>query len=337
MVVGSGFLEGGKGVKMADAITEALRSSLQSDIPTVIMGEDVGRKGGVFLVTKGLSDEFPGRVIDTPLCENGPVGVAIGMAMRGIRVIVEPGQFIGFWDIAADQIIDQAGRVRHRSRGRLSCPIVLRAPGYGGIKAPEHHCEAMEHRFASGHGYRIVVPSNSERAHYLLLASIRDPDPVLFMEPAVLYRKRGPVRKGVELEVVLDRCFIDLEGRDITVATYGAMVLTCLEVADLLKDTISLEVIDLATVKPMDVDTVLASVEKTGRLLIVHEGSAFAGIGAELSAQVSERGFKYLKTGIRRVTAPDVIMPLPCLEDYYIPTAREIARNCVDMMKCSSK
>jgi pyruvate dehydrogenase E1 component beta subunit len=310
---------------LVGAVNMALAHAMAEDGRVVVMGEDVGINGGVFRATEGLLARFgPDRVLDTPLAETAIAGAAIGMAAEGLRPVLEI-QFMGFIYPAMDQLVNHASRLRNRTRGRLSCPMVIRTPMGAGIHAPEHHSESTEAMFAHIPGLRVVVPSSPARAYGLLLAAIRDPDPVLFLEPTRLYRAlREEVADDGEA-LPLDAGFVVREGRDVTLASWGAMLQETLGVADALaQDGISAEVIDVATLQPLDIDTILASVEKTGRLVIVHEAPLAGGIGAEIAAQVAEHGLLSLQAPIARVAAPDVVVPLPRLESIYRPGKERI-------------
>jgi pyruvate dehydrogenase E1 component beta subunit len=313
-------------VTLIDAVTMALAWELEHDPRVVILGEDVGVNGGVFRATAGLQARFGvDRVQDTPLAEGMIAGVAIGMAAQGMIPIPEI-QFMGFIYPTVDQIINHAGRMRNRTRGRLSCPMVLRAPYGGGIHAPEHHSESTEALFAHMPGVRVVIPSSPARAYGLLLGAIRNPDPVVFLEPKRIYRlnKQNVEDNGKALP--LDVCYTLRQGSDITIVTWGAMTFETLKAVDqLAKSNISCEVIDLATISPIDYETILESVEKTGRLVIVHEAARTCGVGAEIAAIVAEKGLYDLKSPIRRVTGYDVVMPLFRREMDYMPSVSKIA------------
>ncbi len=307
------------------AINMALARAMEEDRNVVLLGEDIGANGGVFRATEGLFERFGSdRVLDTPLAESMIAGLAIGMAAQGMRPVAEI-QFMGFIYPAVDQLVNQASRLRNRTRGRLSCPMVVRAPMGAGIGAPEHHAESTEAMFAHIPGLRVVIPSSPARAYGLLLAAIRDPDPVVFLEPTRLYRalKEDVPDNGEALP--LDVCMVLREGDDVTLVTWGAMVKDTLAVADALdEEGISAEVIDVATLRPLDTGTILASVEKTGRLVIVHEAPLTGGFGGEISASVAEHGLLSLQAPIVRVTAPDTIVPLPKLETFYMPDEGKI-------------
>jgi 2-oxoisovalerate dehydrogenase E1 component beta subunit len=305
---------------LVGAVTMALARAMEEDERVVVLGEDVGVNGGVFRATLGLLERFGAeRVLDTPLAELAIGGVAVGMAVEGLRPVAEI-QFVGFVYPAVDQIVSHASRMRNRTRGRLSCPMVLRAPFGGGIHAPEHHSESLEAMFAHVPGLRVVIPSSPARAYGLLLAAIRDPDPVIFLEPARIYRA---VRQEVEDDgkaLPLDTAFVLREGRDLTLVTWGAMTKETLAAAETLAaEAVSAEVIDVATVKPLDEGTILASVEKTGRCVIVHEAALTCGFGAEIAARIAEKGLLSLQAPIERVAGWDTVMPLPRLEHRYMP------------------
>lgn len=321
-------------ITLVEAINQALHYEMQQDKEVIVLGEDVGLNGGVFRATVGLYDKFGGeRVLDTPLAETMISGISVGMAMQGLKPIAE-FQFMGFIYPAIDHIISHASRYRNRTRGRLTCPIVYRAPYGGGIHAPEHHCESTEAMFAHIPGLRVVIPSSPQRAYGLLLAAIRDPDPVVFLEPKRIYRwvKQDVLDDGKALP--LDQCFILREGHDVTLVTWGAMIKETLEAATKLEQQgISAEVIDVATVKPIDIDTILASVEKTGRLVIVHEAARHCGVGAEISAEIAEKGLLFLQAPIQRVTGFDTIMPYHKLEKKYIPNVKRIMLNVDKVME----
>ncbi|MCE3250522.1 MAG: 2-oxoisovalerate dehydrogenase [Geminicoccaceae bacterium] len=298
---------------------------MAEDPSVVVLGEDVGANGGVFRATQGLLERFGAeRVIDTPLAELAIGGLAVGMAAAGLRPVAEI-QFSGFIYPALDQIVSHAARLRNRTRGRLSCPMVLRAPCGGGIHAPEHHSESNEAMFAHVAGLRVVIPSSPQRAYGLLLAAIRDPDPVVFLEPARIYRavKQDVPDDGAALP--LDTCFVLREGRDITLITWGGLVKETLAAAEALnEEAVSAEVIDVATLKPLDAETILASIEKTGRCVIVHEAPRTGGFGAEIAARIAESGLLSLQAPIERVAGYDTVMPLPRLEHHYLPNAARI-------------
>lgn len=312
-------------ITMVEAITQALAYEMANDQDVVVFGEDIATNGGVFRTTVGLLEKFgPERVLDTPLAESMIGGLAIGMAAQGLKPVAE-FQFMGFIYPAFDQILCHAARMRNRTRGRLSCPIVYRAPYGGGIHAPEHHSESTEALFAHIPGLRVVIPSSPARAYGLLLAAIRNPDPVIFLEPKRIYRlvKQNVPDNGAALP--LDQCFVLREGEDVTIVSWGAMLTESIQAAkELEQDNISAEVIDLATIKPIDIVTILESVEKTGRLVIVHEAAKTCGVGAEIAALVAEHGLMSLQAPIQRVTGFDTTMPYYQLEKHYMPSVARI-------------
>jgi 2-oxoisovalerate dehydrogenase E1 component beta subunit len=312
-------------ITLVEAIDLALGFEMNRDSTVVLLGEDIGVNGGVFRATNGLQARFGReRVIDTPLAEAGIAGVAIGMAAMGLKPVAEI-QFSGFIYPTIDQMINHASRLRHRTRGRLTCPMVLRSPCGAGIHAPEHHSESPEAIFAHMPGLRVVMPSTPARAYGLLLAAIRDPDPVVFLEPTRLYRlfREEVVDDGEALP--LDACFVSLEGRDVTVVTWGASHAEVMSAAEALAQRgVEIEVIDLATLKPYDSATILKSVEKTGRCVIVHEAPRTAGFGAEIAAEIGEHALYSLQAPVTRVTGYDVVVPLSKLEKQYMPSVERI-------------
>jgi 2-oxoisovalerate dehydrogenase E1 component beta subunit len=321
-------------ITLVEAITQAMAYEMRVDPEVIILGEDIGKDGGVFRATLGLLDEFgPERVRDTPLAESMIAGVAIGMATQGLKPVAE-FQFMGFIYPALDQIINHAARIRNRTRGRLSCPLVFRAPFGAGIRAPEHHSESTEAMFAHTPGLRVVIPSSPKRAYGLLLAAMRDPDPVIFLEPSRLYRWSKQEVPDDGQALALDLCFTLRQGTDVTLVTWGAMVKETLAVADrLAKDGVSAEVIDVATIKPLDINTILESVEKTGRCVIIHEAPRTCGVGADISAQIAEQGLMFLKAPVQRVTGYDTIVPYARLERYYIPSEQQILTAINNVME----
>ncbi|MDE2294773.1 MAG: alpha-ketoacid dehydrogenase subunit beta [Gammaproteobacteria bacterium] len=312
-------------VTMVEAIAMAHGWEMQHDPTVVVIGEDVGANGGVFRATQGLQQRFGAeRVQDTPLAESAIAGVAIGMAAQGLKPVAEI-QFMGFLYPALDQIINHMSRMRHRTRGRLTCPIVMRMPHGGGIHAPEHHSESVETLLCHIPGLRVVCPSSPARAYGLLLAAIRDPDPVMFLEPTRLYRASRQEVPDDGRALPLDRAFVLREGSDVTIVSWGAMIAETLQAAAELADAgVDAEVIDLATLSPVDATTILDSVARTGRLVIVQEAARNVGVGAEIAAIVAEDGLYDLLAPIRRVTGYDTVMPLYRLEREYIPDVRRI-------------
>jgi 2-oxoisovalerate dehydrogenase E1 component beta subunit len=312
-------------ITLVEAINQAIASEMARDPEVVMMGQDVGRDGGVFRSTAGLLDRFgPGRVIDTPLAEGMIAGMAIGMAIEGLKPIAEI-QFSGFAYTTIDQILNHAGRMRYRTRGRMTCPMVLRTPCGAGIHAPEHHSESPEAMFAHTPGIRVVYPSSPRLAYGLLLAAIRDPDPVIFLEPTRLYRL---IKEDVEddgIALPLDTCFTLREGTDVSLVTWGGMVHETLQAADRLADEgYAAEVIDVATLKPYDLETVLASVARTGRCVVISEAARTAGFASEIAAAVAEHGLLSLMSPVQRVTGYDTVVPLARLEKHYIPSVERI-------------
>lgn len=312
-------------ITLVEAVNLALASEMERDREVIIFGEDVGTDGGVFRATVGLLARFgPERVLDTPLAESLIAGLAIGMAAQGLKPVAEI-QFTGFIYPAMDQIINHASRLRHRTRGRLTCPMVLRSPCGAGIHAPEHHSESVEALFAHIPGLRVVIPSSPKKAYGLLLASIRDPDPVIFLEPTRLYRLfKEEVGDNSEI-APLDTCFVLREGSDITLVSWGAMLYETLRVADqLIAEGIGVEVIDVATLKPLDMGTILDSVAKTGRCVIIHEAARTGGFGAEIAANLAEAGLLTLLAPVKRVTGYDTVVPLAKLENQWMPSEKRI-------------
>lgn len=321
-------------VTMIEAVNLAHAWEMEHDPTVVVLGEDVGVNGGVFRATAGLQARFgKDRVQDTPLAEGMIAGMSIGMATHGLKPIAEI-QFMGFIYPAMDQIANHMARMRNRTRSRITCPMVLRMPHGGGIHAPEHHSESLEAMLAHHAGLRVVCPSSPARAYGLLLAAIRDPDPVVFLEPVRLYRlvKQEVADDGQSLP--LDVCYRLREGSDVTLVTWGAMTVETLRAADqLARENVSCEVLDLATVSPIDHDTILESIAKTGRLVIVHEAPRNCGVGAEIAAHVAEHGLYDLQAPVKRVTGYDTVMPLFRLEYDYIPSVARIADAVRDVLE----
>lgn len=310
---------------LVEAITQALAYEMAQDADVVLLGEDIAKNGGVFRATDKLFQRFGSeRVLDSPLAESMIAGLAIGMAAQGLKPVAE-FQFMGFIYPAFDQIISHAARLRNRTRGRLSCPAVFRAPFGGGIHAPEHHSESTEALFAHIPGVKVVIPSTPARAYGLLLAAIRDPDPVVFLEPKRIYRlvKQNVPDSGKALP--LEKCFVSREGNDITLVSWGASMHETLQAADHLTERgISAEVIDVACIKPLDINTILNSVAKTGHCVIVHEAAQTCGVGAEIAAQLAEKALYDLQAPVLRVTGFDTVMPYFQLERHYIPSVTRI-------------
>jgi 2-oxoisovalerate dehydrogenase E1 component beta subunit len=312
-------------ITLVEAVNLALARAMADDATVLVLGEDVGVDGGVFRATNGLLKRFgKERVLDTPLAENVIAGMSVGLAAQGFRPVAEI-QFSGFIYPTIDQLANHASRLRTRTRGRLTCPMVVRSPSGGGIRAVEHHSESPEAMFAHIPGLRVVVPSSPARAYGLLLAAIRDPDPVVFLEPTRLYRASREEVDDDGMALPLDRCFVLREGTDITLVTWGATTKEVLAAADTLAaEGVSAEVIDVATLKPLDTDGVLESVAKTGRCVIVHEAPLTCGVGAEIAARIAERGLVSLLAPIERVAGWDTVMPLYRLEQQYLPSEARI-------------
>ncbi len=324
-------------ITLVEAITQALAYEMRRDDNVILLGEDIGKNGGVFRATDGLQAEFgEQRVRDTPLAEVMIAGITIGMATQGLKPVAE-FQFEGFIYPAIDHICNHAARLRNRTRGRLTCPAVFRAPWGGGIHAPEHHSDSPEALFAHQPGLRVVIPSSPIRAYGLLLAAIRNPDPVVYFEPKRMYRmlKQNVPDNGEALP--LDTCFVVREGKDITVVTWGALVHECLQLANTLsqQQQIDVEVIDLASISPIDIDTILDSVAKTGRCLIVHEAPKTCGVGAEIAAQLCEYAFDLLDAPVNRVAGFDTVMPYLKLEKAYLPSQDRIFKAIQETMEYS--
>jgi 2-oxoisovalerate dehydrogenase E1 component beta subunit len=312
-------------LNLVEAVNRALAYELEHDPSVVLLGEDIGANGGVFRATLGLQARFGAeRIVDTPLAETALAGTAIGMASMGLRPVVEM-QFSGFIYPAIDHILNHAARLRHRTRARLTCPLVIRSPCGAGIHAPEHHSESPEALFAHMPGLRVVMPSSPERAYGLLLAAIRDPDPVVFLEPTRLYRLYKQPVEDDGTAAPLDTCFTLREGTDVTLVSWGAMLHEVQMSADVLAaEGVEAEIIDVATLKPLDMETIVASVAKTGRCVIVHEAPRTCGLGAEIAANLAERGLYSLLAPIERVTGYDVVVPLFRLEAQYMPSVARI-------------
>ena len=311
---------------LLEAIREALHLELGADERVILLGEDIGREGGVFRVTEGLQACYGrARVMDAPIAEAGIVGMAVGMAIAGLRPIPEI-QFMGFLYPAFDQIISHVARMRNRSRGRFTCPLVVRVPYGGGIHPPEHHSESTEAMLVHTPGLQVVVPATPYDAKGLLISAIRSPDPVIFLEPKRIYRA---VRQDIPEEaytVPIGEARLVREGTDVTVIAWGSMMHTVLQAAESLNaDGISPEILDLRTLSPMDVPAIITSVEKTGRAVVVHEAARTAGLGAEIVAQINEKALLSLEAPVERVSGFDTVFPLPQLEKYYLPTPEMIA------------
>jgi pyruvate dehydrogenase E1 component beta subunit len=314
---------------LIDALNRALTHEMAEDERVMLLGQDVGQSGGVFRVTEGLQEDFGAeRVVDTPLSESAIVGAAVGLSSFGHRPIAEI-QFSGFLPIAMNQLMI-GSRLRWRSRGEFTAPMVVRSTYGGGVRAPEHHSESYESMFATVPGLKVVVPSNPGDAYGLLLGAIRDPDPVLFLEPKYLYRSFTEQVADDGESQPLESATVLQEGTDVTAVTWGTMVETTKEAIADLEDDVSVELIDLRTIYPYDKTTVVDSVKKTGRAVVVHEAAQTAGFGAEISARISSDAPIFLEAPLRRETGFDTPPPMPALEDYYRPNPARIKQTIAD-------
>jgi pyruvate/2-oxoglutarate/acetoin dehydrogenase E1 component/TPP-dependent pyruvate/acetoin dehydrogenase alpha subunit len=327
---------GGKpGVNIRNALSMALREGMKRDDKVVVFGEDVGENGGVFQVTRGLQDEFgPDRVFDTPLAELGIAGIFVGLSIGGMVPVAE-FQFDGFTLPALDQIFGHVARMRNRTRGRYAPRGVIRFPYGAGIRAPEHHSDSPETYYAHTPGLKVVIPSNPFDAKGLLCSALREPNPVIFMEPKRLYDSPKMEVPAEEYAVPIGKAKVVREGTDVTLVSYGAMMVPTLQAADELQSrhSVSAEVIDLRTVSPLDFPSILGSVQKTGRIAIVHEAPRTLGLGAEIAATVADKALDYLKAPVKRVTGFDTVVPLAKLEDYYIPSKERIVSAAANLVR----
>ncbi|MDN4073603.1 alpha-ketoacid dehydrogenase subunit beta [Fictibacillus terranigra] len=313
---------------MIQAITDAMRTELKNNENVVVFGEDVGQNGGVFRATEGLQSEFgEERVFDTPLAESGIGGLAIGLGLTGFRPVMEI-QFFGFIFEVMDSVVAQAARMRYRSGGVYSSPITIRSPFGGGVKTPELHADNLEGLVAQAPGIKVVIPSTPYDAKGLLISAIRDNDPVVYLEHMKLYRSfRGEVPEE-EYTIEIGKADVKREGKDVSIITYGAMVHSSLKAAEELeKEGISAEVVDLRTVSPLDIDTIIASVEKTGRAIVVQEAQKQAGVGANVVAEINDRAILSLEAPVLRVTAPDTVFPFAAAEDVWLPDYKDIVEK----------
>jgi pyruvate dehydrogenase E1 component beta subunit len=312
---------------LVEAINLALKQEMERDPSVLILGEDVGKDGGVFRVTQGLLEQFGDkRVVDTPLSESAIVGATIGLAVYGLKPIAEI-QFEGFSFACMEQLVSHASRLRTRTRGRYQCPLVVRIPYGGGIRAPEHHSDSNEAYFVHTPGLKVVVPSTPHEAKGLLTAAIRDPDPVIFMEPKRVYRSLREEVPDEEYLIPLDQARVVTEGSDVTLVAWGAMLQVTLQAAKLMADKgISAEIIDLRTLSPLDTGTIIESVKKTKHAVVVHEAPRRCGVGAEIVARINEMALVYLEAPVERVTGFDTVMPLPKLEKFYLPDAGRVVQ-----------
>ncbi len=318
---------------MVEAINRGLMEEMERDPSVMVLGEDVGKEGGVFRVTDGLQSKFGAqRVVDTPLAESGIVGVALGLAVKGFKPVAEL-QFMGFLPPALDQLISHISRIRNRSRGRYTCPMVVRMPYGGGIHAPEHHSESIEAMLAHIPGIKVVIPSTPNDAKGLIVSAIRDPDPVVFCEPKRIYRAIKEEVSDEEYTVPIGEASVVREGNDVTVISWGAMVREVLRAAEMVKEGgINAEVIDLRTISPMDHEAIMASVKKTGRAVIVHEAARTCGLGAEIIARINEKAILSLEAPVERVTGFDTVFPLYKMEHHYLPSPERIVRGIRKVM-----
>lgn len=311
-------------LNLVQAITLTLQQAMQADERVILLGEDVGLNGGVFRVTDGLQAQFgEHRVVDTPLAESGIIGTAIGLAINGMRPIPEI-QFEGFLGPAYDQIVNHAARYRNRTRGAIPVPLTIRVPVGGGIHAPELHSDSPETIYAHSPGIKVVYPTTPSDAKGLLTAAIRDPDPVIFFEPKKVYRSFREEVSEDDYAIEIGKAKVVNEGSDLTIVTWGASLFECLGAMDNAPDDVDIELIDLRTIFPMDIDTIAESVEKTGRCIVVHEAPLTGGMGAEVSARIQERCFLHLEAPVQRVTGFDTIMPFYKLENEYLVDAKRI-------------
>lgn len=313
-------------MNMVEAINLALRQEMAADERVILLGEDIGLNGGVFRVTDGLQKQFgEDRVVDTPLSEAGIMGSAVGLAQAGMRPVPEI-QFEGFLGPAYDQLVNQAARCRARNRGAVTCPLTVRVPVGGGIHAPELHSDSPEAIYAHTPGLKVVMPSTPYDAKGLLIASIRDPDPVIFFEPKRVYRSFKEEVPEEEYVLPIGKAKVVNEGDDITLITWGATVFECLQSIDQMPENVGVELIDLRTIFPIDIETIVESVKKTGRAVVVHEAPKTAGMGAEIAALIQEHAFLYLEAPVQRVCGFDVPMPYYKLELDYLPERGRITK-----------
>ncbi|MET1248013.1 alpha-ketoacid dehydrogenase subunit beta [Sporolactobacillus sp. STCC-11] len=318
---------------MIQAITDAMRTELRSDENVLVFGEDVAQNGGVFRATEGLYDEFgEERVFDTPLAESGIGGLALGLALQNYRPVMEI-QFFGFVFEAMDSVASQLARLRYRSGGVYHAPVTIRSPFGGGVKTPELHADNLEGLFAQCPGLKVVIPSNPYDAKGLLIAAIRDNDPVVFLEHMKLYRSFREEVPEEAYTIEIGKASIARAGKDLSIITYGAMVRTALKAADQLKkEGIDCEVIDLRTISPLDTDTITASIKKTNHAVVVQEAQKQAGIGAQVIAEINDRALLYLEAPVGRVTAPDSVFPFAAAEDVWLPNEKDIVNKVKETM-----
>ncbi|MGG4453840.1 alpha-ketoacid dehydrogenase subunit beta [Brevibacillus porteri] len=319
---------------MVQAITDAMRVELKRDETVLVFGEDVGNNGGVFRATEGLQAEFgEQRVFDTPLAESGIGGLAVGLSVNGFRPVAEI-QFFGFVFETFDAIAAQATRMRYRSGGRFTSPVTFRSPFGGGVKTPELHADSLEGLMMQTPGLKVVIPSNPYDAKGLLISAIRDNDPVVFLEHMKLYRSfRQEVPEG-EYTIPLGKANVVKEGSDVTIITYGAMVHTSLKAAEEIEKArgAKVEVIDLRTISPLDIDTIVASVKKTNRAIVVQEAQKTSGVAAEIITQINERAILHLEAPVLRITAPDTVYPFAQAEDVWLPDVKRVVDGLTQVL-----
>lgn len=323
-------------VNLVEAVDLALARALSEDDKVIILGEDVGKNGGVFRATQGLRERFgTRRVLDTPLAENLIAGISVGMSSQGLKPVAEI-QFLGFIYAALEHLISHAARLRNRTRGRLSCPLTIRTPFGGGIRAPEHHSESTEAILCHIAGLKVVALSSPRTAYGLLLAAIRSPDPVIVLEPERIYRsfKEDVLDNGQQID--LEQCLVWRKGTDLTLVAWGAMVQDCLQAADeLAKENIQAEVIDVACLKPLDMNTIMHSVALTSRCVIVQEAVKSGGLGSDIAARLAEKAFYALRAPIKIISPPDVIIPYFKLEQAYLPQVADIVHASRALVEAS--
>lgn len=320
---------------MARALNAAIREEMRRDDAVIVLGEDVGKKGGVFLVTEGLLEEFgPDRVIDTPLSESGIIGFAMGLAMAGLKPIAEI-QFVDFIYQGFEELINQVAKLRYRSGGEFTSPLVVRAPYGPGVKVGLYHSQAPESYFIHTPGLIVVVPSSPYNAKGLLKAAVRSQDPVIFLEPKRIYWSPKEEVPDEDYVIQLGKGRVVREGRDVTLVTYGATVHDAVKAAEESSSVADVEVIDLLTLWPLDLNLIISSVRKTGRLVVVHEAPRTLGLGSEISALIAEKALEYLVAPIIRVTGPDVPTAPISLEELYMPTPARIRSGIMRSMKFS--
>ena len=319
-------------MNMVQAINTTLKNEMERNKDIVLLGEDIGKDGGVFRVTEGLWQKFgDSRVMDTPLAESAIVGTSVGMAIYGLHPVPEI-QFDGFSMPAVDELVNHVSRIRNRTRGRFTCPMTLRIPFSGGIRALEHHSESPETYFVHTPGLTVVAPSTPYEAKGLLTSCLRLEDPSIFLEPKRVYRAIKEEVPDEDYTIPIGQANVVQQGGDVTIVTYGAMLKIVKEAVATIGEKHSVEVIDLRTLSPMDSDTVINSVQKTGRCVIVHEAQRTLGMAAEIIARINEKAFLNMEAPVERVTGYDVIYPLPKLENYYLPNPDRVVRAVEKVM-----